>query len=579
MTNNNETQIQNDNRLTATISRCRKGLFAITAFSFGINLLMLAAPLYMLQVFDRVLGGGSVETLTYLTLIVVIAFVAMACLEFLRSRMMISIGTWLERKLSDVTLERHINIAAATASGRNAQGLRDIAIIRNFLTGPTVFPMLDAPWMPVFLAVIFLLHPLLGFMAVGGAVMLILLALLNNWLTDEPMKNSSAYSITGLHNAETAVRHADTIVSMGFAGNLVQRWARTNEAALKDMAVASSRSGLVAALSKFSRLALQISMTGAGAWLVLGGELTAGGMIASSILLGKALGPADQAISFWKAAVAAKGAYQRLKALLSPIPVLDAEIMELPAPEGRVDVESLYYAHEGCESLLKNISFSLKAGESLGIAGPTAVGKTTLARLMVGLTHPQAGHVRLDSADMAQWPADTLGQHIGYLPQEVVLFEGTVRENIARFGDADAAQVVKAAQRAQVHDMILHLPQGYETQIGAGGAALSGGQRQRIALARALFGDPHLVILDEPNASLDFKGDAALIRSLKTLKDETITTVVITHRPSILRHVDRIMVLHADGHAETGARNDMLQKITEPENRKHLGMLREVKND
>jgi len=397
------------------------------------------------------------------------------------------------------------------------------------------------------------------------------------------MNQSSSSSIDGLRNAEAAVRNADTVVSMGFSKNLIQRWAKSNETALQGMAEASRRSGSVSALSKFIRLSLQIAITGTGAWLVLGAELTAGGMIASSILLGRALGPADQAIAWWKNAVAARGAFERLRELMTPKPGEVSDVMELPVPEGQISVEKVIFGHnETGEPVLRNVSFKLEPGESLGIAGPTAAGKSTLARLLVGLAAPQAGHVRLDGADMSQWSSEILGDHIGYLPQEVELFDGTVRENIARFGPATALEVVTAAQKANVHEMILRLSNGYETQIGAGGAALSGGQRQRVALARALLGNPRFVVLDEPNASLDFTGDNALIGALHELAENDVTTAIITHRPSILRHVDKILILHADGQAEFGTREEMFTKITAPtdHNRSHKlrGHLQEVKN-
>ena len=442
-----------------------------------------------------------------------------------------------------------------------------------------MFPILDAPWTPVFLAVIFLLHPVLGWIATGGALVLFVLAIANDLAARGAMQNSASSSIDGLRNAEAAVKNSDAVMAMGFSGNLVKRWAKTNQQALDNMATASRRSGSLSAASKFLRLSLQVAMTGVGAWLVLGAELTAGGMIASSILLGRALGPVDQAIAWWKNAVAARGALTRFKQLMAPLSGETEDVMDLPEPVGEISFENVIYAyHDLADPVLRNISFKLQAGESLGIAGPTATGKSTLARLLVGLDQPQAGHVRLDGADISQWPADSLGQYIGYLPQEVELFDGTVRENIARMGAGNALAVVKAAQAAKVHELILRLANGYETQIGDGGAALSGGQRQRIALARAMFGEPKLMVLDEPNASLDYSGDNALVEAMNELSDNKVTTVIVTHRPSILRHVDNILILHENGGAEFGPREEMFTKVTAPANGKPRGHLREVQN-
>ncbi|WP_419904888.1 type I secretion system permease/ATPase [Kiloniella sp.] len=567
------------NRLAETLKGSRGSFTAVALFSFFINLLMLAAPLYMLQVFDRVLGGGSVDTLIFLSGIVIAAFIALAGLEAIRGRVMVSLGVWMERQLTDSALERHLLLASQKKTDESAQGLRDVAIIRNFMTGPSVFPILDAPWIPVFLFVIFLLHPTLGWIATAGAALLLLLAIINDLVSRNALHRSGATSIAGLHNAEAAVRNADSVIAMGFAKNLVGQWSKSNQESLDDMATASRRSGTVSAISRFLRLSLQIAMTGTGAWLVLGGELTAGGMIASSILLGRGLGPVDQAIGCWKNAIAARSAYNRLQGLMGDPAEASPDVMELPAPTGAISVENVIYSHnEAGMPILRNLSFKLEPGESLGIAGPTAAGKSTLARLLVGLAAPQAGNLRLDGADISQWPKENLGQYLGYLPQEVELFEGTVRDNIGRHGKANALDVVKAAQMARVHDLILQLDHGYETQIGSNGAALSGGQRQRIALARALFSDPRFVVLDEPNASLDFSGDNALVGALDTLSENKTTTVIITHRPSILRHVDKILILHSDGRTEFGPCNEMFTKITGvPEGKRNL-KIREVTN-
>jgi len=480
---------------------------------------------------------------------------------------MIKLGSWLDQRLGGDLLSAGVQAAGAGNAAPSAQGLRDLTTLRNFLTGASVFPILDAPWTPLFLIVIFLLHPLLGALATLGAVTLFALAVANDLSARGALERAGAASRAALGHAEAATRNADAILAMGVLPNLVRRWQRANAEMLSFLGTASQRSATLGAVSKFIRMALQIAILGTGAWLVLTADLTAGGMIAGSILLGRALAPVDQAIASWKSAVAARQAYRRISAQLAVLPPR-SEVMPLPAPRGLLTVENLSYAHPGAgEPLLRGISLRLEPGESLGLIGPTAAGKTTLARLMVGNLHPQVGQVRLDGADVWQWDAADRGPYVGYLPQDVELFQASVRENIARLGAAESETVVAAARLAQVHDMILRLPQGYETPVGDGGVALSGGQRQRIALARAVFGPPRLVVLDEPNANLDQEGEAALLTALGGLKAAGVTTVVIAHRPSVLRHVDKILVLRPEQTPAFGPRDEILQQVTGPTER------------
>ncbi len=550
--------------LEQALAACKRGIQVVFTYSFFINLLMLTAPLYMLQVFDRVIAGRSTETLLYLTLIAVVALVAMAGLDVVRGRTMVKLGSWLDHTLSKPLLTGSIAAAAAGTGEPSVQGLRDLSTLRNFLTGPSIFPILDAPWTPIFLLVIFLLHPLLGMLAIAGAVILLGLAVANDLLTRGPMEQSGGASIKALKQAEAATRNADAVMAMGIAGNLVRRWHQTNAHMLGLLARASYRSGMLTSISKFFRMALQIAMLGAGAWLVLGNELTAGGMIAGSILLGRALAPVDQAINSWKSAIGARTAYERIKQQLAGMPVQTSAV-QLPAPKGALRVEGLVYAYPSAtEPILRGLNFELAPGESLGIIGPTAAGKTTLARLLVGNDRPLAGHVRLDGADVWQWQSADLGRYVGYLPQNVGLFSATVGENIARMGQAEDTAIIKAAHQADVHDLVLQLPAGYETQIGDGGVALSGGQRQRIALARAVFGYPRFVVLDEPNSNLDHTGEAALLNAIAGLKKNGVTCVVIAHRPSILRQVDKILVLKPGAAPVFGPRDEVLRGVTGP---------------
>ena len=550
--------------LKRTLVACRGGFVAVGLFSFAINLLLLTIPLYMLQLFDRVLTSRSEDTLMALSIAAAGAILTLAALEAVRSFVMVRLSNWLDTRLGGEILGSSVIDGLARGGPASVQGLRDLQTFRGFLTGAAIFPFLDAPWTPIFIAVIFLFHPLLGWLSIGGATLLFALALLNEVATRDLLMLSGGASIKSLREAEAAVRNADVIEAMGMMPNVARRWSRENATMLALQARASQRSGGITAASRFVRLVLQIAMLGVGAWLVIHDEITPGAMIAGSILLGRALAPVEQAIGSWKSAVAARGAYQRMKSQLDAA-MPRAESMPLPAPAGRLTVEGLAYAYPGAsEPVLRGIDFTLEPGEALGLIGPTAVGKTTLARLAVGNLRPVAGHVRLDKADVAQWDPVDLGPHIGYLPQDVELFGGTVRENIARMGEGEADAVIAAARLTGVHDIILGLPEAYETDIGEGGAVLSGGQRQRIALARAVFGGPRFVVLDEPNANLDHDGETALLATVVALKRQGVTMIIIAHRPSILQHVDKILVLRGGTMQMFGARDEVLAKLAKP---------------
>nr|WP_277348866.1 type I secretion system permease/ATPase [Sneathiella limimaris] len=551
------------------MAKCRRVFIVIAIFGLCINLLMLTAPLYMMQVFDRVISSQNTDTLIMLMLIAIGALLTMAALEAVRTYVMVRLSGWLDRRLGGVALTASIYATLKQGEDANVQGLRDLATFRSFLTGAGIFPILDAPFAPLFMLLMFLLHPILGGIALAGAGMLFSLALLNEIITRRSLAQASHSSIEAMGQAEAASRNADVIEAMGMLPNLLAKWNTTNSKALEMQARASDLGGLVTSASKFLRMVLQIGVSSAGAWLVIQGEMTAGSMIAGSMIMGRALAPVEQAIGTWKGFVGARSAYARLKAKISNTE-LDPKTMPLPRPKGNIDVENVSYVHPGhSEPVLRNVSFKIKAGEIVGLIGPTAAGKSTLARIIVGNLSPRTGQARLDNMDVSEWPARDRGQYVGYLPQDVELFAGTIKENISRMAEGDPDSVVEAAKKAGVHEMILRMEKGYETEIGDGGMALSGGQRQRIALARAIYGNPCLLVLDEPNANLDSEGETALMEAMDALSGEGMTIIVVAHRPNVLRYADKIVVLRNGMVDDFGYRDEILEKLQGP---KHLGV-------
>jgi PrtD family type I secretion system ABC transporter len=524
--------------------------FAYAAFfSFAINLLLLAPPLYMLQVFDRVISSRSEETLIALTAATLGAIALMAFLDAVRTRLLVAAGIALDRRLGPQVLD---GLLSRLSGADFAHGLRDVNTMRGFLSGNGVLALFDAPWLPFFLLIIFLFHPLLGAIALAGALLMWLLAFVNERLSRKPLERLQGEGRRAGRFIDMSSRNAEVIGALGMLPAVTQRWARLNDTVLQEQRRASAIGGRFSGLTKFSRQLIQMAMLAAGAWLVLEEHVTAGVMIAATILLARALAPVEILVAGWRSLVEARGAWRRLSELLEANPPAPPGT-DLPVPHGRVEVEQV------SSRIIKRVSFRLAAGESLGVIGPSASGKSTLARLVVGVWKPQTGVVRLDGADVATWPREKLGPHIGYLPQDVELFAGTVAENIARLEEPDAPEVIRASQRAHVHELILRLPKGYDTEVSD---TLSPGQRQRIALARALYRNPRLVVLDEPNANLDHDGDQALLRTLAGLKEEGVTVVVIAHRPSLLRGVDRILVLR-DGLVEAfGTRAEIMPQVT-----------------
>jgi PrtD family type I secretion system ABC transporter len=542
------------------IARFRPYFLYAGLFSLAINLLLLVPPLYMLQVFDRVLASRSGETLAMLTTAAIIALLAMALLDVLRARLLTAAGAALDRRLGPRVLDGLLEQTARLSGAAYLNGLRDVNTLRGFLGGTGLVTFFDAPWLPFFLLVIFLFHPVLGAVAFAGAIAMLLLAFLNERLTRKPLEGAQTEARRAARFIDANVRNAEVVSALGMLPAVARRWARLNDAALAEQGRAARLASLFSGWTKFTRQFIQLAMLGVGAWLVVGQDVTAGVMIAATILLGRALAPVETVVAGWRGLVEARSAWRRLDQLLTENREQEPHT-ELPTPVGALEVERVIFAFKD-KPVLRGVSFKLEPGDALGLVGPSASGKSTLARLIVGVWRPAAGVVRLDGADLAVWPRERLGPHIGYLPQDVELFGGTVAENIARLAEPDAAEVIRAAQRAQVHELILRLPAGYDTEIGESGQALSPGQRQRIALARALYGNPRLVVLDEPNANLDREGEEALVRCLYALKKDAVTVVVIAHRPSLLHGVDKMLVLR-EGLAERfGPRAEVMQLVT-----------------
>ena len=545
------------------LAASRSAFVSVGVFSFCINLLMLTMPLYMLQVYDRVLTSRSFDTLIMLSILALGLMSMNGLLEFVRARVLVRVGARLDQTLSPRIFG---SVVAQRLRGGDEQGqpLRDLETLRTFLTGSALLAFYDSPWTPLFIGLIFIFHPWLGAIALIGAILLFSLALLGEFLTRRPLAEASLQSMRANRFAESTFRNAEAIEAMGMRPALEERWLERHVTALAYQAHASDRSGSLTATVKFVRPVLQMSMLGFGAYLAIQQIITPGVMIAASIILGRALAPVEAAINGWRSFVGARGAHGRLSDLLGEAEDATPD-MALPAPSGRLAVEVGSAGPPGLtKPVLRRINLALEPGEALGVIGPSAAGKSSLARLLVGVWKPQSGHVRLDGADVYDWNPVELGPHVGYLPQDVELFDGSVADNIARFTEADPAAVVAAAQRAGVHEMILQLPDGYDTIIGESGGVLSGGQRQRIALARALFGPPALVVLDEPNSNLDSEGEAALHEAIAWLKSEGRTVVIISHRPNILNQVDKILLLREGRIEELGPAQEILAKLTRP---------------
>ncbi|WP_166362079.1 type I secretion system permease/ATPase [Pseudomonas akapageensis] len=548
--------------LQDALKACRSSFICVGFFSLFVNALMLVPTFYMLQVYGRAMVSGSLSTLAMLTLIMTVLVITLGALEWIRSRIMVRVSTRLDVLLSHqvyrASFKRALESGGLDAS---AQSLNDLSGLRQFLTGNGLFAFFDAPWLPIYIAVMFLFHPWYGWVAVGSALLLLLLAFFNEKLTGATLAQASKEHLAATLHTTKNLRNAEVIESMGMLDTLMERWGRRQKTVLLLQSLASDRASIISTLSKSFRLLVQSLVLGLGAYLAVDHQIGAGMVFAGSVLLGRALAPIDLIIGSWKGFIVARSQYTRLNEVLDKQQA-QPERMSLPAPQGHVQVENLIVAAPGSKTpIIKNISFAVPAGCAVGIIGPSAAGKSTLGRAMIGVWMPQHGVVRLDGADINAWEKKELGPHIGYLPQDIELFEGSIGENIARFAEVDSEKVIQAAMIAGVHEMILLLPDGYDTLIGGDGVMLSGGQRQRIGLARALYGNPRLIILDEPNSNLDEVGDRALAAAIQQLKLRGATLFVITHRANIVTHLDRLMVMNGGGISLYGPREQVLAEL------------------
>ena len=542
------------------ITDCRSYFWLVFLFSIVTNLLILAFPIYMLQVYDRVLTTAHADTLLMLTVIVGGALLLMAIIDGLRSAMTLRIGGWLVDRLGPVFLAS--NVRAHLAGGpTTANPIADLTTIRNFVSTQGLTFFCDSPWVPVFVIIIWLIHPYLGMLAAAAAVILFLISLLNDAATRSLLKKAGDVNAFAVSDADAAVRNAEVVASMGMMTALIERWQTNHLSVLDYLRRAGERGGALVALTKFIRLFAQVGVLGLGALLVIRGELTAGAMIACSILLGRALAPVEMAMGAWKNFTQSRLAYNRLKLQLETYPTPAART-KLPPPTGHLSVRSLSF-ESGGHKILKDVSFRVEPCDAVAVIGPSAAGKSTLCRLLVGLTAPSEGEVRLDDSLIHHWDPKDLGPHIGYLPQTVELFSGTVKENIGRMTVGDDEAVIKAAGLAHAHDMIQHLPQGYDTVIGVGSVGLSSGQRQRIGLARAVYGNPKFIVLDEPNANLDQAGESALAAAIAELKSRGASIIMVGHRPSTLSEATKVLLLKEGRVQMFGPRDEVLAKLRE----------------
>ena len=547
--------------LAAALWAFRREFLVVGLFSMVANLMMLAPTIYMLQVFDRVMVSQSELTLLAVSLITLFLFGVMAFSEWMRSRVLVRAGVRFDDHVSSRVFNASFDSYLSEARASPSRAFSDLITLRQFITGQGIFALFDVPWAPIYIAVTFFLHPMLGWLAVLFALVQGALAWFGHRRTVAPAESAARAATDVQAYLQSKLRNAEVIESMGMLGNLRRRWRRWNNAALAQNGQAHDVSSRVAAWSKFVRYTQQSLSLAAGGLLVIDGQLTPGAMIAANLLMNRALAPIDQLVMVWRSFITTRAAFHRLEELLAAYPERDPNLRRVP-PQGAVTLRDVFAVAPGRQApILKGITFSVDPGTATVVLGPSGSGKSTLARVMMGIWPDVSGEVLLDGMPLAGWNRIELGPHVGYLPQDIELFEGTIGENIARFGELDSAKVIEAAKCAGLHEMILRFPKGYDTPIGEAGNLLSGGQRQRIGLARAVYGDPALLVLDEPNSNLDDAGEAALVRTVQQLKARGKTVFLITHRPGVVAVADRIMVLQ-DGQLKLdGTRDTVLASL------------------
>ena len=548
--------------LNHAVSAARSALIPAGIFSLFINMLALVSPLYMLQVYDRVLSSRNLMTLLFLTIIAVFLYLVYGSLEGLRSRVLVRGGARFENVLRTPLFETTFAAMLGRKSGTvEAQPFRDADMVREFVTGSAMLAFFDLPWVPLFIAASFLLHPIFGWLAIGSGILTLIFTIINEYSTTKLLHRATQASISAHADVSATLRNSEVMRAMGMTPGLKDRWAERRDEQIVWQAVASDRgSALMAGLKSFRQI-VQVLILGVGGYLVLEGELSAGGIVAASIIVGRALAPIELAVSQWKVFQGARGAWGRLQDLFRQIPQNQLR-MPLPAPKGDIRVEQIVAAAPGERTpILRGVSFQIEKGDALAVIGPSAAGKSSLIRVLLGVWPAHAGTVRFDGFEVNHWNPNDLGPHIGYLPQDVELFAGTVAQNIARFREAEHGDVISAAELAGVHEMVQHMPNGYDTQIGEGGHALSGGQRQRVGLARALFGKPAIVVLDEPNANLDSTGESALVAAIRYLKQAGSTVIFVTHKTNMLTLADKVLLMEQGAVRLYGERDEVFAKI------------------
>jgi ATP-binding cassette, subfamily C, bacterial exporter for protease/lipase len=555
-------ELEKGDEFASALRQCKRLLWSAAAFSGGVNLLFLSSPIYLIQIYQRVIPSGSIPTLIALSFALLFALATMAVLDSVRARILTRAAARLDRILAHRVFETIIDLAPRnSAATRNAQLLRDLDQFRSALAGQGAQFFFDVPWMPLFMIILFVIHPLLGLVALAGAATLLGLAFWNDRATRDAAEIALKAANSSYQFTDAIARHAGPVRAMGMGDALAIRWHVDRETMIRRQAEGSDRNATFTSLIRSLRLALQASMLGVGGLLAIEGSILPASIFAANLLLGRALAPLETAVGGWRQIANAIGAGRRVQAALMQAPPRPART-QLPDRDVAVDVLGMTFTPPGAKRpALHDIDLHIEAGEAVGIVGPSGAGKSCLARLITAVTSPTEGRVTIGGVEARYWTPEDLGRYIGYLPQTVGLFPGSIRDNICRFTNTDDQEVVKAAIRANVHDMILDLPEGYETKVHEGGAGLSGGQRQRIGLARAMFGSPRLLVLDEPNAHLDADGEEALASALATLKREGSTIVLIAHRLNPIAHVDRVIVLSRGELQLDGPRAHVFRKV------------------